>query len=218
MRINNITEKSVCYIIGAMSVDEKGFSPKVGDFVIAADGGYMHLHKMGYKPDLLVGDFDSLGVIPEGENIIRLPKEKNDTDTLYAVKLGMEKGYRNFIIYGGIGGRLDHTIANIQTLAFLTERKCKGFLVGEGLVITAVKDSGINFTADKKGVISVFCNGGTASGVYLTGLKYPLTDACLTSDMPLGVSNEFIGVESRVAVEQGTLIIIWNEKNPDIFG
>lgn len=211
MKNQNANEsKAVCYIIGAMKMGEETFFPKDGDFVIAADGGYTNLKKLGMKPDFVIGDFDSLPEIPENENIIRLPKEKNDTDTLYAVKLGLEKGYREFTIFGGIGGRLDHTLANIQTLAFIAEQGGRGFLVGEGNIITAIKNDRILFSAEKKGIISVFCNSSKAVGVTETGLKYSLTNATLTSDMPLGVSNEFVGKESVISVEDGVLIIVWS--------
>ncbi|HAN20198.1 MAG: thiamine diphosphokinase [Clostridiales bacterium GWF2_36_10] len=192
------------------NIELQRFKPKQGDLVIAADGGYLNLQKIGYSSDLIIGDFDSLEFIPQGENVIRLPKEKNDTDTLFAVKIGLDKGYKNFVIYGGIGGRLDHTFANIQTLAYIAEYGGRGFLVGEGNAITAIKNSEIEFSKDKKGIISVFCNGSKATGVYLTGLKYPLINYTLTSDMPLGVSNEFIGIESSVSVRNGMLIIIYN--------
>lgn len=204
----------VCYVIGSMNMKEETFQPKTGDFVIAADGGYKNTQKLGIKPDAVIGDFDSLGMIPDDENVIRLPKEKNDTDTLFAIKYGISKGYQKFVIYGGIGGRLDHTLANIQTLAYIAGKGARGFLIGEGIVITAIKDSKIEFSAGQKGIVSVFCNGSSAEGVYETGLKYPLTNATLTSDTPLGVSNEFTGKESTVSVADGTLIILWNEENP----
>jgi thiamine pyrophosphokinase len=206
-----MSAKPNCYIVGSMGIEKEKFCPRQGDYIIAADGGYEHLHRLGYKPDLLVGDFDSIKKVPKGVNIVRLPKEKNDTDTLYAIKLGMEKGHTSFIIHGGMGGRADHTLANIQSLAYIAERGATGYLIGEGTVITALKDGKISFSAENKGIISVFCNGSVAFGVNIRGLKYPLTDATLTSDMPIGVSNEFIGSEGEVSVEKGTLIIMWSE-------
>jgi len=200
-----------CYVIGSMSMGNEVFKPKKDDFVIAADGGYTNLQKLGIKPNLLIGDFDSLDVIPKGEKIIQLPKEKNDTDTIYAVKLGIDKGYKKIVIYGGIGGRLDHTIANIQTLAYIAKQGARGFLIADGIIITAIKNSKIEFPTNSKGIISVFCNGSSAEGVYLTGLKYSLVNATLTSDTPLGVSNEFTDSESSVSVKSGMLIIMWNK-------
>lgn len=210
---NKEKREPVCFIVGAMHIGEERFvfAPKDEDFVIAADGGYTNLKRIDYKPDLVIGDFDSIDAEPDVENKIRLPKEKDDTDTLFAVRLGLEKGYKKVVILGGIGGRLDHTLANIQTLIFIAEHGAKGFLVGEGYVITAVKDGKITFSPEKKGLISVFCGGGEARGVYLKGLKYPLVNYTLTNTVPIGVSNEFVGTESSVEVKKGTLIVMWNE-------
>jgi len=204
------SNQPICYIVGSAAIENAAFAPKAGDFMIAADGGYANLQKAGLQPDLLVGDFDSLSDIPAGVRIIRLPIEKNDTDTLYAVRLGLEKGYKKFYIYGGIGGRLDHTIANIQTLAFIAEQGGTGYLVGGGMTITVIKDGRLAFDARQKGVISIFCLGDKAEGVTLTGLKYPLTDYTMTKSNPIGVSNEFIGTESAVEVRNGMLAILWN--------
>ncbi len=200
----------VCYIIGSVEVGNEILTPKPGDFIIAADGGYANLRRLGINPDLLVGDFDSLEAVPQGVKIIRLQKEKNDTDTLYAVRLGLEKGFKRFMIYGGIGGRLDHTIANIQTLSFIAEQGGRGVLIGGGYTITVIKNSKITFGADKKGIISVFCVGEKAEGVFLTGLKYPLTNYTMTKSIPIGVSNEFTGVESAVEVRNGMLAVMWS--------
>lgn len=203
---------SVCYIVGSAEIGNETFTPKPGDFIIAADGGYANLQKIGVKPDLLVGDFDSLGNIPEGVRIIRLPKEKNDTDTLYAVRLGLEKGYQQFQIFGGVGGRLDHTIANLQTLAFIAEQGGRGYLTGGGMTITVLKNGQIKFDARQKGIISVFCFGEKAEGVFLTGLKYPLENYTMTKSNPIGVSNEFLGKESAVEVRNGMLLIMWSSE------
>ena len=209
-KTKNEKNEPVCHIFGAMSTEDITFCVNDSDLVLAADGGYVNLRKNSIKPDYVIGDFDSLFESPYGVKIIRLPKEKNDTDTLFAVKFGMEKGHKRFFIYGGIGGRLDHTIANIQTLAFIAERDGRGFLFGEGNIVTVIRNGSIEFSTQEKGVISVFCSGSKAEGVYESGLKFPLNDATLTSDMPLGVSNEFIGVPSSVSVRNGVLIIMWS--------
>ena len=207
---NKIDKEPVCYIIGSVEMENEAFTPNPDDFVIAADGGYTNLQKLGMNPDILVGDFDSLETVPKGEQIIRLPKEKNDTDTLYCVRLGLEKGYKKFALYGCTGGRLDHTIANIQTLAFIAEQGAAGFLNGGGYTITVLKNSAITFDAEKKGILSVFCLGEKAEGVFLTGLKYPLNNYTMTNTMPIGVSNEFIGTESTVEVRNGMLAVLWS--------
>lgn len=166
---------------------------------------------MGIRPDLVVGDFDSLGYMPKNENIIYHKPEKDDTDMMMSVKEGLRRGYRRFIIYGGLGGkRFDHTYANIQTLAYIAEHGAVGYLVGENTVVTVLKNGKMEFEKGEKGIISVFCAGGRAEGVCIKGLKYPLENAEFTHDMPLGVSNEFSGVESSIEVKNGSLIIMWN--------
>lgn len=206
-----MNREPICYIFGA---GEHFVSPPViksQDFVIAADGGYDYLIKYEIKPNLLIGDFDSLKeAFPKNIDTIILPKEKNDTDMSAALHTGLEYGFRCFHIYGGTGGRLDHTLANIQCLANLAELGAKGFLYDKNTIITAISDSCITFPAHQKGTISVFAHSETAKGVYEKGLKYTLSDATLKNTYPLGVSNEFQGVKSSVSVTKGTLIIIYS--------
>lgn len=201
----------LCFIIGAMEPG-KIPSPEEGDLLLAADGGLTHLERRGLTPHLIVGDFDSLGRVPEGNNIIRHPVEKDDTDTMLAIKTGLERGYRDFVLYGCLGGRLDHAYANLQALVFLARRGAAGWLLGGGLAVTAVRNGRLDFGADHEGVISVFCPDGEARGVTLTGLHYPLQDAVLTSAFPLGVSNRFTGEAASVSVEDGTLLVMWDIK------
>lgn len=200
-----------CYIVGA--ADAAGTQIELSaikndDCVIAADGGYLTLQKWRIKPDQIIGDFDSLESVPTGENVARYPSEKDDTDMMIAVKLGLEKGYRQFMIYGGLGGRLDHTVANLHVLDYLIQHDARGCLVGKDERVFLIKDEQFSFDADVKGVISIFAYGGEARGVYLKGLKYPLQDATLTTDFPIGVSNEFVGQKSDISVRNGRLLII----------
>jgi thiamine pyrophosphokinase len=198
-----------CFIAGALTFDNQ-IKPDNCDLVIAADAGYNTLLKTGIKPDLIVGDFDSIkSGVPSGTNVIRHPVMKDDTDMLLAVRLGLERGYREFHIYGGLGERLDHTLANIQVLNFIAENGGRGFLYGRDETITVIKNGEISFPARKNGFISVFAMGGDARGVNLKGLLYPLANAILTPSYPLGVSNEFTGTEAAVSAENGTLIVIW---------
>lgn len=202
-------EKRGCYIVGAGAFCERGFSPGAGDYVIAADGGYRTLRERGVEMDLVVGDFDSMGGRPDHPRVVDLPVEKDDTDMMAALRLGWEQGWRTFFLYGGTGGRLDHTLANLQSLSWLSRRGGRGYLVGEEWTACAITDGEITFSAQNRGVLSVFCQGDRAEGVYLRGLKYPLSEAVLTCDFPLGVSNEFTGVESHISVRKGTLLILW---------
>lgn len=208
-----MVKEGVCHVIGAGEFWKQAFQPRPGDYIIAADAGYCHLEATGYRPDLVLGDFDSLDRIPDHPHVLRLPVEKDDTDTLYAVKVGMELGYRRFALHGALGGpRLDHTLGNLQTLAYLTRRGCRGWILGpEDTVITVVHNGSLAFSAEQKGVLSVFCMGSQAEGVTLTGLKYPMEGGVLTCDFPLGVSNEFTGLPALIEVKRGTLLVLWHD-------
>jgi len=204
-----------CFIAGAGEYSGL-VTPGQDDYIIAADGGYAKLAALGIAPDLVVGDFDSLGAPPDHPNVVRSPAEKDDTDMMLAAKQGLGRGYRTFIIDGGLDGRLDHTVANFQVLAYLSRNGARGVLVGSDICVTAVTNGSVRFSPGRAakggasgGYISVFCFGDRADGVTLTGLKYPLDGESLVYDHPLGVSNEFTGGPATVAVSEGTLIITW---------
>ena len=200
---------NICYIFGALDTPITDFKTQESDLIIAADGGYSTLKKLNIKPDLVVGDFDSLGEAPENENVIKHPVKKDDTDTLLAVKIGLEKGYKSFVIFGAIGGRLDHTIATIQTATFVAENGGIAYIYDGKHTVTAIKNSTINFKDNAKGYISIFALSGVAKGVTINGLLYELNDAEITPYFPVGVSNEFIGKESKISVTDGILTIIF---------
>lgn len=203
-------QKSKCFIVGAgeFFIDKLDMTDE--DLLIAADGGYDNLMKINCMPDTVIGDFDSVDTIPQHPDIIKLNKIKDDTDMIAAVNLGMERGYRDFQIYGATGDRLDHILANIQTLAYITKTGCIGYIYGRNYAITALTDGTLKFDSYHRGTISVFSNDTTVYGVTLKGLKYTLDNATLTNTYPIGTSNEFIGVESSVTVNDGTLIIIYS--------
>ncbi|MBQ3150744.1 MAG: thiamine diphosphokinase [Clostridia bacterium] len=197
----------VCVIVGSMP-EEKLFIPP-NSFIIAADKGFEQLQKRGITPHLTVGDFDSLGYVPQCENLVRHPVQKDDTDMLLAVREGLKRGYKKFILYGGIGGRLDHTFANIQTLAFLKKSGASAVLYGEDTAIMLIEDESVSFSCDESGYVSVFSYGGKAFGVSEKGLKYSLSDAEIDDTFPIGVSNEFIGQKSEISVKNGRLLIVY---------
>lgn len=182
-----------------------------GGLIIAADGGYGWLKDHGIIPHLAVGDFDSLGHIPEDTEVLKHPVEKDDTDMLLAVREGLARGCTRFLIYGGLGGRLDHTLANLHVLDFLARRDCAAFLLSEDTAVTAVHQGSLSFSPEHRGTLSLFCWGGPAEGVTLTGLRYPLDNGILTPDFPLGVSNEFGGQPANITVAQGTVIALWSQ-------
>lgn len=197
-----------CYIFGAGHFYGLHTRPRPGDLIIAADGGYEACKAAGFTPDLLVGDFDSLPAVPEGCAVVRLPVEKDDTDMLAAIRLGLERGAKRFHLYGGTGGdRPEHTLANLQCLLFLSERGADGILYDRISACTALREGTLRFPAGAKGNLSVFAMDGPAEGVTLRGLKYSLEDAALTPCLPLGVSNSFTGAAVEITVKRGALLI-----------
>lgn len=201
-----------CYIVGAGEVTELSFDPEEEDLVIACDGGYEYCKKWDKRVNLVIGDFDSLGYVPEHPNVIRLKPEKDDTDTACAIRAGLEQGFQRFIVYGGTGGRISHTIANIQLLCSLARKGCYGILIGKDVWYRVIYNEEVRFPREMSGYLSVFCMGERALGVYERGLKYPLEDATLVKENPLGVSNEFTGKESMVSVKEGMLLLIGEER------
>ena len=208
--------KKICCIVGACEPGEIIIADRGNTLVIAADGGLGALAEQGITADVIVGDFDSLGHIPEGENVLCHSVEKDDTDTMLAVKLGLERGCTVFVLYGCLGGRPDHAYANYQTLQYLAHRGASAYLVGDGWVISAVRNGAIGFPAGMSGTVSVFCPDGEAQGVSLRGLYYFLEDGTLHSGFPLGVSNHFTGEKAVVSVQSGTLLIMWEEQRESL--
>ena len=205
-----------CIIIGAgdLTVGEIGVGEE--DLVIAVDGGLGYCGVLGIEPDLLLGDFDSVTEqeaeavrsleeqIPD--RILRLPVEKDDTDMLAALKEGLKRGYGDFRIYGGTGGRFDHTLANIQCLLYLKKHDAVGYLVDGGGMTLVIRDEAVHFKKGLEGYLSLFSLGNEARGVSISGMKYELEDAVITNDFPIGISNEFIGEEACIEVEDGALV------------
>ncbi len=201
-----------CVIFCAAEFDGLLRALEPEDWVIAADGGLKHTQKLQITPNVILGDFDSLGYEPEGANVF--PVEKDDTDAMLAVRRGLQLGYREFWLYGSLDGpRLDHTIANFQTLQYLCDHGAFGYLIGNSYIVTVVQDETLFFPAGKEGTVSVFCLGAAAEGVDLKGLYYPLRDGTLTPGFPLGVSNHFTGAEATISVRKGSLLVLWDRKN-----
>ena len=212
-----------CIIVGAGELKSRTIEVRKEDFVIAADAGFSHCRRMGLSPDLIVGDFDSLPKEEqaqlerirkeEPQRLLTLPSEKDDTDMLAAIREGLAKGCREFFLYGGLGGRLGHTIANIQCLNFLKERGAAGYLADGDMLVFLARNETIRLPERESGWLSLFSMGGRAQGVTLKGLKYELTDALITNSFPVGVSNEFIGKEAEITVRDGTLLILTAPKD-----
>ena len=201
-----------CILFCAAEFDRLLMPITENDYTIAADGGLSHTEKLGIRPDAVLGDFDSLGRVPAEANVF--PVEKDDTDTMLAIRHGLTLGHTEFLLYGCLDGpRLDHTIANFQALQYLADQGAQGYIIGRDYIITVVKNGTLTFPAGAEGILSLFCMGADATGVTLTGLKYPLTDGTLTSGFPLGVSNHFTGQTATVTVKNGSLLCLWDREN-----
>lgn len=200
-----------CYIFGSAEIADYSriSKPETGDIVIAADGGLRHLVKLGWKPDFFVGDMDSLyDRIPGDVLVDRYPSEKDDTDTFIAVKKGLELSCERFVFYGCLGGNLSHTVANLQILTYLANIGKSAVLLEDQTEIYPLHNDTICFEETRKGKISIFSVSHRSEGVTLKGLKYPLKEAVISNQFPLGVSNEFIGNQSCITVKNGDLILI----------
>ncbi|MEG1633083.1 MAG: thiamine diphosphokinase [Oscillospiraceae bacterium] len=199
-----------CHIVGAGDFFPERFAPEAGDYIIAADAGWRHLEALGVRPNLAIGDFDSLGAPPRHPNVEVCPVRKDDTDSLVAVRRALDAGFDRLLLHGCVGGRLDHTLANLQTLVFAAGRGAAAYLIGGDFTATALQGGTLRFEGCVGG-FSVFCAGGSAEGVFERGSKYTLDNATLTCDYPVGVSNEFGDAATEISVAQGTLTVMWQD-------
>ena len=200
-----------CILFCAAEFDGLLFPIPENALVIAADGGLRHTQVLGLQPDVILGDFDSLGYVPGDSRVF--PVEKDDTDTMLAVKLALDRGCDFFVFYGALDGpRLDHTVANFQTLGYLASHGARGVLIGRDYIVTVLSEETIAFPATYTGILSLFCMGGSAR-VTIEGLQYPLDRGILTPDFPLGVSNHFQGREARITVHDGQVLALWDRCN-----
>lgn len=203
--------KNICYIFGAsLEGLPDRFKKEKNDLIIAADGGYDFLAKKNIKPDIVMGDFDSSEMVKESDISIKFPSEKNETDSYLAYLEGKSRGYRTFVFYGCLGGRTDHTLANMQILTKISKEGNKAVFIGNGEVVSAVTDSFVSYKKRKHGTISVF-SADISEGVTISGLKYEVKNISLTNTFPLGISNEFIDKAAVISVRKGTLIIVENQ-------
>lgn len=197
----------ICYIVGAGSFTNP-FVPDGNDFVIAADGGYDHLIRHGIRCDLLIGDLDSISNVPHDVEILRHPVEKDETDMHLAYLEGVRRGYVEFRIYGGTGGREDHTFANLSLLLYMRNRGHQGSVYSDTGAYQVIKNEKITVFGETGCHLSAFAFGGEARGVTIQGLEYGCTDITLTPEFPLAVSNRFVGTRGEVSVRDGTLLVM----------
>jgi len=198
-----------CMIISGAPV--AGEIPVVKDeYIIACDAGVGHAIRAGIRPDLLVGDFDTYReTLPDGIPVLTAPAEKDDTDTMMAVRYALEQGFVQIRICAALGGRLDHSIGNLSAAAYVAERLGCCYVYGAGETAILLHNRSICLKRrNTNEFVSVFAWTEEAKGVSYKGLKYPLTDATLTRTFALGISNEFAEEEAEISVQDGMLMIV----------
>lgn len=204
-----------CVILAAGPVDNpealRGLL-REDDWFVAADGGLRLAQRLGVQPQAVVADFDS-GTLPAElqAEIHRLPVEKDWTDTMAAADLGLRRGFRRFLLLGGTGGRLDHTMANLAVLRYLLGREAQAMMADEHNRVQMIKPSAFTVEPMPGWKLSVFPYGGEVRGLSLQGLKYPLHDKTLTAEECVGVSNEFLDCPARISFREGTLLLFFSK-------
>lgn len=200
-------------IIGGASISNYDFIKKnlslENDFYVFCDSGLKHKEKLGIKPDLIIGDFDSFkGKIDDSENIIKLPCEKDDTDSVYAIKLGVKNNYDDFLLIGLVGNRFDHSFANIGALIYLAKKKKNAILLDDYSKMLIVQKQKIIVDKNCK-YFSLLNVNGLAKGINIENAKYQLKNGKITSDYQYGVSNEVLENQiTRVQVKKGMLLLV----------
>lgn len=194
-----------CVLVGCGDFCKEKFAVAEGDYVVAVDGGYDKIKDL-CRVDLAVGDFDSLGYLPEGIATLRHDPVKDYTDMQLALEETFRQGHREFVIYGALGGRLDHTLGNLQIAYAFARKGADVKLVDNSCDVEIIKDTK-RFQGHAGQVFSLFAFD-LAKGVDIVNAKYPLDNATLTNTFPIGVSNELLDGECEVRVKEGTLLFI----------
>lgn len=206
--------KRVCVIVSGGEYCALPGELRSADYVIACDKGWQYAERLGLRPDWIVGDFDSSPLPEMDAAVTRVPTRKDDTDTMLAARRALELGYRDVAVVCAFGGRLDHTLANLQTAAFLVAHGARTRLVGadtDALAFTG----GTERVPRRDGYsLSVFALSDRCTGVTLRGTKYECENETLTNAFPLGVSNVWDASEAEIAVESGILLVLQSRLTP----
>lgn len=192
---------------------------KKNDFIICADKGYVYAKSAKIKPDILIGDFDSLNIdLPDDINIVHYPSEKDDTDTMLCLKYALDRDFEEIVLIGGIGGRIDHTIANIQAMAYTLDNwqgndryQKRISMIDDKNWIIMLKNNAISLTGHEGQLLSIASFTNESKKVSTTGLHWNLREATLANTFPLGVSNFFEDTKVTISVGDGTLLVILSQ-------
>ncbi len=200
----------LCHIFAGGDIADLSFiEMQHEDMIICADRGYKYVKQLGIAPHIIVGDFDSYDSdLPDEIEIHRSVPEKDDTDTILALKLAIERGADNVKIYGALGGRFDHTVANIQTLKYASEHGCNAEICDSDNIIMLQENVEREYTAMEGWYFSVFAYSPEIHIARLSGVKYPLEKVVIKNTFPLGVSNEIIAEKAILSIENGTALVV----------
>ena len=200
-----------CVIIGGADIGDYGLIKdrlKDDDLCVFCDSGLRHMEGLGVKPGLIVGDFDSHENPGLDTETIVLPREKDDTDTVFAVKEAIRRGYEDFLLIGVIGGRFDHSLGNVSVLLYLDSLGKKGCIIDDYSEMEMVSRSPA-YISDEYGFFSLLNISGEARGITIEDAKYPLENGEITCDYQYGISNEVLpGMTAKVSVEEGRLLLV----------
>lgn len=205
---------ATCALVAAIDFNAEDFKTRYDagefDFVIAVDAGFSCLEALHVSPDMAVGDFDSLGYVPKCHRVSQYPVKKNQSDMELALEKAVSWSHDELVVYGALGARLDHTLANLQLFAQYSEKGCYVTAIALDYAIRLITGPDVfELPVLQSGTVSVFSANDTARGVIESGLAYALNDEDLTNRTSRGVSNELIGEPARVAVEEGTLYVFF---------
>ena len=204
---------ATCALVGAVDFNAEDFLARrdagAFDFVIAVDAGFAHLEAIGVAPDMAVGDFDSLGYVPKARRVSRHPVKKDKSDMELAMEKAVAWDHDELVIYGALGARLDHTLANLQLFARFSERDVYVTAIGDTYAVRLLTGPDVFELPVTEGTVSVFAANDEARGVIERGMAYSLNDEPLSNRTSRGLSNELTGVEATVAVEEGTLYVFY---------
>ena len=178
-------------------------------YILCADSGLHLAERLHRMPNLVLGDFDSLGAVPVHLPHMTVPVEKDDTDTMLAVRVALEKGFRDIRIYGAFGGRLDHTLANLQTLEYLRMHGADGMLCGvRDCARMLCGGESLRLAARQDWSLSLFAWSEQCTGVCASGVYYPLSGGTLKRSFPLGVSNRITAESAEISCGSGMLLVM----------
>lgn len=200
-----------CVIVGGADINNYAYIRSClhkDDFMVFCDSGLKHLEALTVCPNLIVGDFDSHENPMLDVETIVLPCEKDDTDTVFAVKEAIKRGYDDFLLIGVVGARLDHTLGNVSILLHLDSLRMKGYIIDDYSEMEIVSENPV-YISDQYAFFSLLNISGCAKGISITGAKYPLEDAGIACEYQYGISNEVLpGETAMVSVKYGKLLLI----------